>query len=253
MVTRRIALVNRSPAHISAPTLDAAAQALQTQVDRDFGPSWGVRAQVVPFHAHETPPDTYWPIAIVASLGDPRELGVHLDSHHRPYAQVRSGHGWTMTASHELLEMLADPWGHRFVHAPDIDPASDAHLVSYLVEVGDPCEVWSYSIGSVKVSDFVLPEFYDAEAAAGTAFDFLQRLTRPLEVPGGCYISWLDPEDGHWHQKTPDGGFVTAEVKSSHRRNPREERDEAFPDDDERHDLPKLLERYTGETVAVPA
>lgn len=244
MVTRRIALVNRSSAHISAAVLDAAAHALQTQVDRDFGPVWGVRAQVVSFHAHEQPPAGYWPISLLDSLPDPRELGVHLDDHHRPYANVRAGHGWTITASHELAEMLADPYGHRFVRAPDIDPDSDAHLVEYLVEVGDPCEIYAYSIGGVKVSDFVTPEYYNADAAPGTSFDFLGRLTAPLEVPRGCYLSWIDPEDGRWHQKTPDGRFVTAEGKVDPKRNPRDDRDRAFGDDEERHDLPALLERH---------
>ena len=140
--------------------------------------------------------------------------------------------------------MLADPYGNHFVRAPDIDPDSDAHLVSYLVEVGDPCEVFSYSIAGVKVSDFVTPEYYNVYAAEGEPLDHLGRLIHPLEVPAGCYISWIDPEDGRWHQKLPDGEFVTAARKAHRTRNPRDDRDESFPADEERHDLPVLLERF---------
>jgi hypothetical protein len=80
---------------------------------------------------------------------------------------VKDTQDWPVTASHELLEILVDPLGHQFRRAPDIDPASDGHLIAYLVEVGDPCEVFSYPIGDVAVSDFVTPDYYDPKAAAG--------------------------------------------------------------------------------------
>src|SRR5207302_3465332 len=76
-------------------------------------------------------------------------LGIHLDQHHHPYAQIKDTGDWSVTASHEMLEMLVDPLGHTFKHGPDIDPASDGHNVGYLVEVGDPCEIYSYSINGV--------------------------------------------------------------------------------------------------------
>jgi hypothetical protein len=136
-----------------------------------------------------------------------------------------------------MLEMLVDPYGQKFLSGPDIDPHSDHHQVRYLVEVGDPCEIWSYDIGGVAVSDFVTPEYYNAHADDGTTFDYLGRLSKPLEVPRGCYISWIDPVDMHWHQKTPDGMFVRATPPVNPQRNPREDRDQAFGNDPKRHDL----------------
>ena len=89
---------------------------------------------------------------------------------------------------------------------------SDGHLVDYLVEVCDPCEVFTFEVKGVTVSDFVTPEYYNEHAAPGTSLDFLGRLSKPLEVPRGCYLSWMDPADLHWHQKLPDGRFVTAKL-----------------------------------------
>ena len=107
--------------------------------------------------------------------------------------------------------MLVDPLGHRFVQAPDIDPAvNDGHLVNYLVEVGDPCEVYSYLIGSIAVSDFVTPEYYDPNAPQGTRFDFLNDLAAPFEVPRRVLPFWaasarwaLAPEDSGRRSSSP--------------------------------------------------
>src|SRR5438034_8703517 len=77
-------------------------------------------------------------------------LGVHLDKNGKPFAEIQAGNDWSITASHELLEMLVDPLGHKLIRDPDIDPASDGHQVEYLVEVGDPCEVFAYPINGIR-------------------------------------------------------------------------------------------------------
>jgi hypothetical protein len=243
MTVHHVALINKSSAKIPFATLDKVAQALQIQLDRDFTPIWGRRAQVSALAPSEPTPASAWPIRIVdAPVGG---LGIHLDRAHRPYAQVKPTSDWSVTASHELLEMLADPLGNHFIHAPDIDPKSDGHLVQYLVEVGDPCEIYEYKIDGVAVSDFVTPEYYD-ESATAAPLDFLGRLSRPFAVPKGCYISWEDPLDGRWHQKTPEGKFTTGRASIHARRNPREDRDKAFGPEVEsaRHDLPGIRATY---------
>lgn len=251
MSVRHIALINESSQPITFDQLTQVAQALQTQIDRDFGPVWGIRALIQPAEA-EPAHRRVWPIRMV---DQPQAgLGVHLDQHHRPFAEVMAQDGWSITASHELLEMLVDPYGHRFTQAPDIDPNSDGHMVSYLVEVGDPCEVYSYLIGGVAVSDFITPEYYDTAAPAGTSFDFLNRLNAPLEVPPGCYISWQDPQDGRWHQKQPDGTFITAQARIDSKANPRDDRDAAFGEEEgrTRHDVLPLIAAY-GPGAEAPA
>ena len=155
---------------------------------------------------------------------------MHLDDQGQPYAEAVNGPHLSIGISHELLEMLVDPWGDRFTPAADVDPNHPDRQVFYLVEVCDPCETSSYGIEGVQVSDFILPSFY--EPAATRPVDFLNTLAGPLpeRVPPNCYISWIDPADGRWHQQTADGVIVTADV--THGRNPREDRDSAFGDDD---------------------
>ena len=244
MRIRRVTLQNQSSSDISFGEVQAVVQALQTQLDRDFTPIWGVHAVVQALDQGEAEPARVWPMRI---LDQPEAgLGVHLDNNGKPFAEIQAGDGWSITASHEMLEMLVDPLGQKLRSDHDIDPASDGHQVQYLVEVGDPCEVFSYSINGIDVSDFITQEFYDTNAPAGTEFDFLGRLSSALDVPQGCYISWIDPEDGRWHQKQVDGTFITARQKANPKQNPRDQRDRAFGDDENksRHDLLAIRRKY---------
>ena len=83
------------------------AAALQKQVARDFGPLWDVKATVDAFATLDDVPLGYWPI-LVGEEGQGGG-GVHLDDNNQPYALVDLTSDWTVTASHECLEMLADP------------------------------------------------------------------------------------------------------------------------------------------------
>jgi hypothetical protein len=245
---RQIALVNKSSFTIDFSQLTGATKALQTQIDRDLFSIWGAQAQIAPLHPQDPVPNGVWPIYILDKSD--AGLGVHLNNNGIPFAEVQyDANSWdntTITISHELLEMLVDPYGNRLIQAPDIDPNSDKHLVSYLVEVGDPCEIFSYNIDNVTVSDFITPEYYNAKAIPATQFDLLRKLQQPLEVPLGCYISFEDPQDNNWHQKKPEGDFVPL-GSINNNKNPREDRDDSLGGSDEqdsRHNLGSLLATY---------
>lgn len=234
MAAPSVVLVYRSLEPLSPGSLDRVARALQTQVDRDLDPVWGVKARVSATQDGRVPPGA-WPIFIVDRAG--AGLGVHVDRHGRPNAEVLAGPEWSLRTSHVLLEMLADPDGQRFMLGRCIGSRARRRQVGYLVEICDPCQVFHYAIDGVDVSNFVTPDYYRAAAPAGTALDFMRELRRPLEVPRGCYLSWQDPSDGHWHQKGPDGGVSRSRRPIDPRRNPREDRDRACAVDVERHDL----------------
>lgn len=250
MKTRHVVLQDQSKLNLTLSQLESVAQALQTQVERDFTPVWGVHALVQAIDRNQDVPKGAWPMRILDKSD--AGLGVHLDNNGKPFAEIQAGADWSITASHEMLEMLVDPLGKKLISDKDIDPASDFHQVQYLVEVGDPVEVFAYQINGVSVSDFITPEFYDKNAPPGTSFDFLNQLQSALEVPPGCYISWLDPQDGRWHQKQPDGTFITAQAKANLKKNPRDERDSAFTDDENtaRHDLLRVRSRYPAAQVS---
>jgi hypothetical protein len=211
------------------------AAALQQQVDNDLAPVWGVRADISVPEAGDDIPHGTWPLRIVDSL--PSVGGVHLDHQGQPYAEVVFGAKLSIAISHELLEMLVDPQGNRFTPAIDCDPYSAGQRVFYLVEVCDPCEVTSYEINGVPVSDFICPAFYDAYAEG--PFDLRGALAAPLprQVPQGCYISWIDPLDWAWHQQRPDGTFVIANATPG--ANPRDDRDSVLAQAD-LHNIPAI-------------
>ena len=148
-------------------------------------------------------PGLVWPVTVLeqSSAG----LGVHLDSHGHPYAEVSATDDWTVTASHELVEMLVDPLGRKVVAAPSVDPADRGATVRYLVEVADPVEAVTYDVDGVVLSDFVTPAWY---AQTGLApYSHTRAASKALRVLAGGYVSWIGL-DGHWHQQQPDGSFV---------------------------------------------
>jgi hypothetical protein len=97
------------------------AGALNEQVQADFRPIWGGPGATVGAY-RKAPPNT-WRIILQEKLDVQGALGYHTDENNVPvsYVDVIGRNGeidptWTVTASHELLEMLADPWGSR-MHA----------------------------------------------------------------------------------------------------------------------------------------
>jgi hypothetical protein len=211
MESWRVALIDQTDGGVVQPVdLGRYAAALQKQVDDDLAPAWDVRADISVLAAgDEIPPDT-WPVKIVDAIpfAEPGESGVHLDDQGQPYATVINGDSLSITISHELLEMLVDPWGTRFINAADLDPYSHGQQVRYLVEVCDPCQISSYPVDGVLVSDFILPSFYWTQATRPV--DFLDTLSvpSPQKVPLGCYISWFDPGDESWYEQGIDGLIV---------------------------------------------
>jgi hypothetical protein len=250
MNSPQVALIDQTNGGVvSLAELQQYAAALQQQVDNDLAPAWNVRANIsTPVAGDAIPPGT-WPIRIVDSLSGAG--GVHLDDQGQPYAEVVNDDRLSITISHELLEMLVDPSGTRLMQAPDLDPDSDQHQVGYLVEVCDPCEVYSYPIDGVPVSDFILPSFYEPNAVGPV--DFLGILAGPLpqELPQGCYISWYDSEDQSWWEQLPNGMVVQGTETSA--RQTRAERDCVFlPADPDRHNIPAIYQAWPQAVKCVP-
>jgi hypothetical protein len=194
MTIRRIALVSKDSA-ISASELMDVAAALQKQVVDDFGPIWNIQATVNAFHKVQEVPLGYWPIVIQDKIGMDGAGGFH-DKKKQPFARVLydpSTPVWTVAASHELLEMLADPSGNQLFVGPSLHPGQGP--VEYVMEVCDPCETMAcaYTVNGVMVSDFYTPDFKNPSGSGASRFDFTGKLKKPLDVIEGGYISWIDP------------------------------------------------------------
>lgn len=188
---------------ISITELTQVSAALQKQVTRDFGPLWDIDATVDAFTRLDDVPLDTWPIIIRKDIHMPGAAGVHEDPSGQPFALVQLNSGWSLTASHECLEMLADPSGNRLVAGSSVPEFQNGQArVKYLVEVCDPCEdsTCAYTINDIIVSDFLTPHFYDPRKAIGVQYDFAGAISAPRTVLQGGYVSFLDPTSKRWLQ-----------------------------------------------------
>ncbi|MGA8149466.1 MAG: hypothetical protein WB952_00700 [Terriglobales bacterium] len=186
-------------------------QALQEQVSNDFLPAWGVDAKLNFISSGSTPPAGTWWLTILDDSDQAGALGYHdLTPDGLPLGKVfaatdlKYGNSWSVTTSHELLEMLADPNINLTVFVQNANTSGT--LLAY--EVCDACEADSlgYKIGNVLVSDFVYPSWFeDFRTEGSTQFDQCNHIQSPLELLAGGYIGIFKVSDGSgWTQLTAE-------------------------------------------------
>lgn len=206
MAEIKVAIINASTI-LTNGEVEAALPALQTQVRRDFAPVWGVDADLTLVPKTQKPRPGSWWLSILDNTDQAGALGYHdLTSEGLPLGKVfaatdkQYGLSWTVTASHELLEMLGDP---------DVSLSAFVQTGNntgsfYSYEVCDPCEVdeQGYMINGVKVSDFVYPSWFEAFRQPGSAqFDHQRQINAPLKLLPGGYCLVLDIPSGlGWYQ-----------------------------------------------------
>jgi len=208
MLPTKIGLVDMT-GEVDAQTMTAVAAALNIQVTRDLPQYWSVNATVAYLPNHHRIPQGVWPIQLVKTL-PPGEGGYHMTRNKQPYAKVIYTPGseeWSVDASHELIEMLVDPFGSRLQTSTSIQIVGDAIVdgdgkFEYLVEACDPCEAdpYTYTIDGISVSDFITPHFYDLSPTPGSRYSFTGAIQRPRQILPGGYISWVDPQTNEMRQ-----------------------------------------------------
>lgn len=202
MLTAHMAIVSPTSLASHETVMDVAA-AVQRQIERDFSPVWGMSATVQPFSRLDQVPAGYWPIVLRDDLPGPNALGLHLDDNGQPLSLIQASNVWSLTASHEALEMLADPYGNRMIPGGSLLPGQG--IAEYLVEVADPVQsvANAYSVNGILVSDFVTPEYFQHPApVAGASYSFTGAVQRPRDVADGGSVTWREPRSGHWWQAT---------------------------------------------------
>jgi hypothetical protein len=139
---------------------------------------------------------------LIATFDADQISGIHLNAWTRqPFALVQAlDESWPAVASHEVLEVLADPYGNRLLAAAH--PLDPGERVRYLLEVCDPCQQVSYTVNGVPMSDFYTPRYFDPVRNDGTRFSFTGELAYPLQVLPGGYLSYIDADDAGLYQFT---------------------------------------------------
>lgn len=259
MLPVQLALVSEVK-DVSPSELCRVSAALQRQVARDFGPIWEINATVAAFIDLEDVPVGYWPMIVEKDLEQPGAAGIHLDKDGQPFSLIEYSNTWSLTASHECLEMLADPFGNRL--APGQSPKANQGRVEFLVEVADPCEAvaFSYKVNGQMVSDFYTPSYFDPVTAAGVRYSFTGAVHKPRQVLDGGYVSWHEPVTDHWWQLFVVNGknkFADLGVFSAIKENLRAMTDSRTPFDklapELKSGLPKASAPFTALTAALAA
>lgn len=205
MLTARVGIVSQSAA---VPYTDVVrvAQALNLQVSRDLGPIWSVSGTVMALESADHIDPGVWPVYIVDEVQS-GAAGFHLTEHNQPFAVVLAGDTWSLSASHEVLEMLVDPSGNRLTAANavaivDNEVQDGDGKVEFLVEICDPSEDAgsAYLIDTVLVSDFYTPHYFDPAGTSGAQYSFSGRISRPRQVLPNGYLTWFNPQNNKLQQ-----------------------------------------------------
>ncbi len=202
-----IAILNRSTVLKDAQVAPMVA-ALQVQVTRDFAPVWGVDAHLAFVASGQQPPAGAWQLVVLDDSDQAGALGYHEVQQSLPYglafarSDIQDGLQPSVTVSHELLEMLVDPWVFSVVTLDDGRGTVFGPGASELAqEVCDAVEDDSlgYHVQNVLLSDFVTPAWFGAE---GSKFDFLGHCSKPYQLLSGGYIGVRHVRAGAWGQVT---------------------------------------------------
>jgi hypothetical protein len=212
-----ISLINHSKV-ITDEQVQEVIRAINRQLKEDFEPYWsfsatlrlegpiGKRPGLSSFSDMRGDAVLYL-VDGVNSLG---ATGWHLANYGDiPYGIVFLGlcakikEAWSITLSHEALELVGDPMCNLLVQGND--PLDRRRRVFHLFEMCDAVQAENYSIDGVALSNFVLPSYFSLGEQPGRRNDFLGRSYKGKTLesfgmnPGG-YLNILDPKAGNWEQ-----------------------------------------------------
>ena len=163
---------------------------------------WPRPAQLIWCPKDKEPADA-WKLVFADKSTEAGDLGYHdFTPDGRPISYVfaaddlKYGYSPTVTATHEIAEMLADPW------ISEVFQVSNTEF--FAKEICDPCEAdeFGYSIRvspfpSIKASDFVLPKWFIPGSSG--QLDKTKKIDKPLKLLSGGYMSVFTSGKG-WKQ-----------------------------------------------------
>jgi hypothetical protein len=214
-----ISIINHTKGLLTDEEMQVAIRAINRQIAHDFEPYWSLGAELRLEGRSETKPTKH-------SLADMRgdavlyvwdkidvedALGYH-DKNDRgiPYGFVfcdlskELEEPWSVTLSHEALELIGDPEANLLVVGPN--PKDRRRKVFHWYEMCDAVQAESYEVDGVMVANFLLPLYFTSSEEKGGRNDFLGRRYKGKTLesfgvnPGG-YIGFFDP------QKRKDGSY----------------------------------------------
>lgn len=178
--------------------LDDLIAAMQVYVDKSVAPVWGTPAKLVKSNGFLK---GAWAVVFLDNADAPGALAYHdLTPDGLPISKVfvkttrDNGDLVSVSASHELVEMLVDPAINMMTTGPD-------PKIIYAYESADPVEALSFNVNGIPMSDFVYPAYFESFHKPGSVkFDQLNKVARPFQILSGGYQIIF--KNGKWSQVT---------------------------------------------------
>jgi hypothetical protein len=176
--------------------------------------SWWPRPATLVWCPRDKEPELAWKVVFADKSDEAGALGYHdFTPDGRPISYVfaaddlKYGYNPTVTATHEIAEMIADPW------ISEVFQISNTQF--FAKEVCDPCEAdeFAYSIkvppfDAVQCSDFVLPKWFIPGSSG--QFDQHKKIDAPLKILSGGYMSVFVSGKGWTQIKASERGRLAA-------------------------------------------
>ena len=176
--------------------LDALIAAMQAFVNQHVMPVWGTPARLIKSKGYVK---GAWAMVFLDNADQPGALAYHdLTPDGMPQSKVfvkttLDNHDLvSVSASHELVEMLVDPAINMMTTGPD-------PKLMYAYESADPVEQLSFKVNGIPMTDFVYPAYFEAFHKAGSVkFDHLKKVNKPFQILSGGYQIVF--KNGKWSQ-----------------------------------------------------
>ena len=223
-----ISVINHTAGQVSDEELQNVIRAINRQIREDYEPYWHIGGELrlegksgyKPSKQNISDMRGDAVLYLWNSVDVDDALGYH-DANNRgiPYGFVftelakQLGENWSVTLSHEALEVLGDSEVNLLVQGPH--PAESSRTVFHWYEMCDAVQAETYEIDGVTVSNFVLPLYFTGGDEVGGRNDFLGRsykgkTLRSFGVNPGGYVGFFDPEKGDHDTFSAKGDGVAA-------------------------------------------
>jgi hypothetical protein len=186
--TPTIAVFNKATTPLGVD-LEALTRALQRFTDDCVAPVWGTPARLVTTRDFRK---DAWAIVFLDDADEANALAYHeLTPDGLPVSRVfvrtiqRARESLSVSASHELVEMLVDPAINLWANGPDPDQM-------WAYETADPVEALSFDVDGFAMTDFVFPSWFEGfRRPRSTQFDWMKKTDRPYQIlRDGYQIVW---------------------------------------------------------------
>jgi hypothetical protein len=159
--------------------------AMQQFVDTCVAPVWGTPAKLVKSSDFIS---GAWALVFLDDADAANALAYHdLTPDGLPISKVfvrtiqEAKQSLSVSASHELVEMLVDPAINLYSTGPDAKAL-------YAYESADPVEETWFPLGGFDMTNFVYPSYFEVfRRPNSTQFDYMRKVSRPYQLLSGGY------------------------------------------------------------------